>query len=1822
MEAGVSSALREIALEGPEGCTLLDLWDRLEDDFLSQVATDNALQENICAQLLHHIELGSLRLITANSLEASAGLAAPYRISDLTRGADTIRLIASEALRDSALGLTVERFSTLSQITPLQRQVLERLGRARHKGELQNQLAHHFKTSANSFFNIARHLESHDLILRESVVAQELANPKKTISTYILRLKTLCQRGCPPARGAASPAPSLSHGASGNASAQAGAPSACTTYGDYFISDAFERSLQDLCSKLAAVPEGVILEATFREQEGMRGNEFQKTWDRLRQAMLSRGLIEQFDAPVKSRTKTCQKPHFRWLNSGDQAKAPKTSEPVPSVDFGQEELLEVPLTQQMMDLIFRYGPEGVLSPTIFRQLGVSQGGNYKREVDLMATYGLLHEKQTVGSCNGYRLTHPEALALPPAPPALALGGEGPSSAGPQPEFTSDVPRMFPQPLTFSDASGPQGPSNHAATSCSGNPGNEGQTSAAMAAVAAAPFAVAADMQEPRAGVDRGSANALLISDQPSGSGPGAEVVVHAQAAGPPVSGRTNVTGAALPAKPSVGGVAASEVRAATEAALPAELSAGLRRGHDRYPCTRRTNWVEMAELLQARLDAEKFVLVSELNTWLPKVKPGSRHRMEKKSVVRVTQLLLEAGQAHDYTVRFPASNDCSTMRCVKVLVHHTVYPPSPDLVSRMADAYKAWESDIRTTLPATATQPPPAASCTTTLPATVMQPPPAASCTTSVSPTSTVAADKGLPAPPPLPESPATPPAPADEPPRLRRSGRVKRLRTAADLDELTAQTPSDPPTSAAAVAANVYVPPVGQIMRSKMMRARLLHKFLWQHVFRDTVPPPPLPASTASGPLEIGANPLSAPPVHETMPGAPGGSSSLNAPTALGASLTPDTATTMSPQTVAAESQAAGEATPAPHYSPAHLCGGLDGVPDGVFSLRALRVAMPLTLFCQTLGVVPDKAPAGTQERCERGERVQDLPLEEQVRVWGPRAHLQLSKLISLLAKLRLVAPFINMRHADQAFYVVHRCAFFEEPTAADAADPSPAPALPRDIPPNAPVPAALVRRSFRLERLEDVEVYWLRLEAAFSGRKGDPGRAEAFPADRIPELLAVSVWTRPNNTQNCSSGSRATSSGNTGKRDGASMKASERTCPAGDSRGGTGGALGETEASRGRKVQRVEAGADDSGRATVTAKRKRIGKRAAGSTRSRRTGRKRGEVAQRLAPPPALARKHAPRWTEEADAQLIRAYAEWQAGAWGAEQWSGLKGLTGAQCRNRLSILGQRTARLALMQRVYSSVEALRRQERDTFAEAAAQQSPAVQPSPTAQDPLAAHNLGAASDEERACRARLQLSAPDAGSAAAGAENLGEAVARHMEAKEAKCRELEAEIREALAELMLLVPRPAARPSVEQPPEKGRLEPLDAGQNSNNEVDALVVANVMNILRVALMDAARQDHRLSPAAAAAIRRFSSEEICVAFNLLHSKGLVQRRSGPTQPGQGSFCLSAEYFDTCSSLEIGRSLCNPEPGLGHDVLMELQAVTAAAIDRCPTTVPADPSSAQVAVMLMLLATGRAHLLPEDEVMSNQTGGVGEQGADPEARRCDVDTLLQGEDKSLGVGLELDVRLGLLDWHVGEVREKEGKAWGSASGAGEEDGADGGDPVQVSAVTKVEVQANSNASACLKYYSSPHAVGEAMEPVLLEQAIGLIHGGRRHGFTLEQVAAKLSVEEEVAAQLMQALCSFGVCHLVHAYSSARYISAESCTRFILRGPMEDPSGERGSGGDSGEGFSEAVGGDDNGAVDDHRQRWAVHHGRGQCGAVQRGTGQMGASEEETGPQDVT
>lgn len=585
-------------------------------------------------------------------------------------------VFADEPLRRCFVGLYDVK---ASNITPPQQRVLERLALARGNGVTQNQLCKELGTPANNFFYVVKRLESWGLVTRQSTIvrtkeASSDKEPKSNqpVHTNLIRLhRYAVPLDCQQRLEITKENKNLDESLGGNV---AGGDCISEEHGqdDVLVKD-FLPALKAVCDRLEQAEGKVLVVSDIKRELGYRETRGHRAWRNICNRLKQAGLVEVFEAKVddnaatttnskrtKSRVQNKAVSCLRLLKEfspklfGKRATDCEYDNLVPEQTIiggnqiqNTEQLVELPLEQQIFDMIDQEGSKGLLGVEVCRRLGITNKMLDNLSNAMVPRFGLhqLSENRKRGSA--YRFWTRGSFS-PQFPNSSLNKSEGAPDEHGAALSTLEEPSY-----------------------CENSQGNI----TALGSIT---------LQKSIAGKNTSGYNEQVLSHDPLGERGSCGVVVWSKDSQDLIHDES----IALPASVTE---TESNGKLVIYSPLPVRKPFNLQQGQ-RYPSL---TSAQREQRILEKLKTEKIILKPELQRWLDSFDKDKGTRMDRKTLARCLKRLKSEGHCKTMVFNVPGVTNCGRPRDVLVILHPSVECSHGELSDQVVDRVRSFEMQIR-----------------------------------------------------------------------------------------------------------------------------------------------------------------------------------------------------------------------------------------------------------------------------------------------------------------------------------------------------------------------------------------------------------------------------------------------------------------------------------------------------------------------------------------------------------------------------------------------------------------------------------------------------------------------------------------------------------------------------------------------------------------------------------------------------------------------------------------------------------------------------------------------------------------------------------------------------------------------------------------------------------------------------------------------------------------------------------------------------------------------------------------------------------------------
>ncbi|KAL4560086.1 hypothetical protein LXL04_032234 [Taraxacum kok-saghyz] len=395
MDAVVYGALEEICSQGANGLTLRGLWSKIPTHLSS-----NGL--HLCTNVKKAL-WSNLLNIPSLRFECKG---VPYNADDTKiqsfedAEAIDLRIVAAEHLLNSFVGIYDIKASDAG-ISQTQHRALQRLAIARTDGVTQNELAKELGIKNENIYFVLRNLETRGLIVKQSTTVRkkEAGNegeykPGSVINTNMLHLYRYGKH-----LGSLQKLEITKDGVSEEHIKE-----------DVHIKD-YVPAIKAICDRLEKADGKVLVVGDIKKELGYCKSTGHKAWARILKRLKDTHLVEEFHATVNQKEVKCLRllkkfsPKTFLPKSHGDGDDDHDTEQVKLVNRGQitEQFLELPVEQQIYDMIDAEGSKGLILNKVYKRLGINSKQYYLRIDDMVKRFKMHIRKESLNRGFVYRV---------------------------------------------------------------------------------------------------------------------------------------------------------------------------------------------------------------------------------------------------------------------------------------------------------------------------------------------------------------------------------------------------------------------------------------------------------------------------------------------------------------------------------------------------------------------------------------------------------------------------------------------------------------------------------------------------------------------------------------------------------------------------------------------------------------------------------------------------------------------------------------------------------------------------------------------------------------------------------------------------------------------------------------------------------------------------------------------------------------------------------------------------------------------------------------------------------------------------------------------------------------------------------------------------------------------------------------------------------------------------------------------------------------------------------------------------------------------------
>ncbi|KAD3068691.1 hypothetical protein E3N88_36571 [Mikania micrantha] len=671
MDPFVHKALEEICSQGANGLTLSVLWSKIHPH-----TSSNGLP--LCANVKKALWSNLLNIpglrFECKGVSYDAGNPEIQSVDDSE--AMDLKIVAADHLFNSFVGI----YDIKAGLSQQQRCILERLAIARTDGITQNELAKETGIKNNYIFHSLRQLETRGLIVRQSAVVRkkEAANEEykhgSIVNTNMLHLYRYAKKH-------------LGHlqrleiikdekPLIDNNNADKEDTSGDGVSGEH-IRD-YVPAFRAICDRLEKADGKVLVVSDIKKELGYRKTQGHRAWRNILHKLKYAGLVEDFSATVNNKEVSC----LRLLRGfSPETLMPKrhvgghddldTEQPL-KVKRGQitEQLLELPIEQQIYDMIEAEGSKGLIIHEALKRLGINNKRYYQLIYDMKDRFRMHLEGESLNRGLAYRIYNAGAHKTPPDKSKYTMVEKLPTHAeAGQLMLTHSIKDADDQ--TFNIDAEVSEEQNVIPFSSANDPTWLDSNDMQSEANDIVPDTVTVKPSENSVSLD----TCLNSNDLQSEAN---DIF--------PVEQLQTVT-----LKPSANFVSSKISSSGSSAAR-------RRRSYTTYPCIGLTSVNSLREQrILEKLQEEKVLLKPELHRLLDSIEILEKKQcttMDKKTLERSLNKLQKDGYCKCISFAVPSVTNIAQKRTIYVILHPSVYE-AEDLSERVHDRLRLFEKQIR-----------------------------------------------------------------------------------------------------------------------------------------------------------------------------------------------------------------------------------------------------------------------------------------------------------------------------------------------------------------------------------------------------------------------------------------------------------------------------------------------------------------------------------------------------------------------------------------------------------------------------------------------------------------------------------------------------------------------------------------------------------------------------------------------------------------------------------------------------------------------------------------------------------------------------------------------------------------------------------------------------------------------------------------------------------------------------------------------------------------------------------------------------------------------
>ncbi|GKD84307.1 B-block binding subunit of TFIIIC, partial [Tanacetum coccineum] len=323
-----------------------------------------------------------------------------------------VKVVAVECLVNSFVGI-YDIVASDAGVSERQRKVLERLAIARTDGITQNDLAKELGIKNNDIFYVLKGLESRGLIVRQSTIIRkkEAGNEGEyktgsIVNTNMLHLYRYAKHLGHLQRLEITREDKTSFDNENDDKEVATGDGVS----EERIAD-FVPALRAICDRLEKANGKVLVISDLKKELGYRKTPGHRAWRNIVKKLKDAHLVEEFIATEKVKLnclrllKKFSPETFATKSHGGGDDDLGTEQHVKLVKRGQvtEQLMELPIEQQIYDMVEAEGAKGLIINEVYKRLGINNKRYYPRILEMVSRFGMHIDSESHNRGVAYRV---------------------------------------------------------------------------------------------------------------------------------------------------------------------------------------------------------------------------------------------------------------------------------------------------------------------------------------------------------------------------------------------------------------------------------------------------------------------------------------------------------------------------------------------------------------------------------------------------------------------------------------------------------------------------------------------------------------------------------------------------------------------------------------------------------------------------------------------------------------------------------------------------------------------------------------------------------------------------------------------------------------------------------------------------------------------------------------------------------------------------------------------------------------------------------------------------------------------------------------------------------------------------------------------------------------------------------------------------------------------------------------------------------------------------------------------------------------------------